>query len=691
MKIDERPTVTSPDDDPHLWLEGIEDERALTWVNRQNSATLAQFGEPAYTRDRDILRTLLDHPDKIPYVSRCGKYLYNFWEDADHPRGVWRRTTETSYCAETTVWEVLLDLDALAIDDDKDWIFKGAQVFHESHDIAILSLSIGGSDAVCLQEFNLTTKAIVENGFHTDLAKSWCDWLDKNTLLICTTLGSDTTTRSGYPRKVQIWHRGTDLASAPVLFEADRDSMLVRASLDVEADEERIWYVEQTNFYGSVFWVGDRNGAKHKLDLPDDIQIETDRHWAAIRPRKDWTVAGHTYSTDTLLGTRLNNLLKGKYEFTVLLEPKVRRVLSGFFWCKGRLIISILDNLAPVHEILMPSADGWSRKKLDGLPQMGVTSVWRMDSEASESNGDLLAQTENPITPPSLFKIQTDKEPELLKKSKERFNAKGLRVSQHEAISSDGERIPYTQIGPSDSQSNAPVHLSGYGGFRISSLPYYAPAIGKIWLERGGTAVIANIRGGGEFGTRWHEAGKREGKRLSHDDFAAVAQDLVERGVTKPERIAAEGGSNGGILITNMMTRYPDRFGALFCTIPLVDMRRYSKLLAGASWIAEYGDPDDPKDWAFLKNYSAYHTAEPGRHYPPILLATSRRDDRVHPGHARKMAAKLQAMGYKAFFYEPESGGHGYGKTNQEVANFVALGYHFLRSSIGWAQDSPPT
>jgi prolyl oligopeptidase len=257
-------------------------------------------------------------------------------------------------------------------------------------------------------------------------------------------------------------------------------------------------------------------------------------------------------------------------------------------------------------------------------------------------------------------------------------------ITQHEAISIDGERIPYVQTGPAAETGYAPVYMNAYGGFGLAVRPYYNSALGKLWLERGGTCVQANIRGGGEYGTRWHDAGRFAGKRLAHDDFAAVAADLVWRGVTRPDRIAAEGGSNGGILISNMLTRYPERFGALFCTIPLIDMRRYTKLLAGASWIAEYGDPDKPEEWAWLQTYSAYHTARPGQKYPPILIATTRRDDRVHPGHARKMAAKLQAMGYEAYFYEPAAGGHGYGKDNKERAAFTALGYTFLRNKIGW-------
>jgi prolyl oligopeptidase len=333
----------------------------------------------------------------------------------------------------------------------------------------------------------------------------------------------------------------------------------------------------------------------------------------------------------------------------------------------------------------MPSPLGWARTALGGLPDTSIVSVWPLDSEDNESNGDLLVNYEDPLTPSTLALLGAAGVPAVLKRAPADFTADGLAVTRHEAVSIDGERIPYTQIGPAVETGDAPVLMTGYGGFESSELPAYDASSGKLWLERGGTYVVTNIRGGGEFGTRWHEAGRRAGKRLSHDDFAAVAADLVRRGVTQPKRIAAEGGSNGGILISNMLTRYPERFGALFCTIPLIDMRRYTRLLAGASWIGEYGDPDKPEDWEFLKTYSAYHAAKPGQKYPPILLATSRRDDRVHPGHARKMAAKLQAMGYEAHFFEPAAGGHGYGKDNKERAAFIALGYNFLRKAIGWS------
>ena len=492
------------------------------------------------------------------------------------------------------------------------------------------------------------------------------------------------TTASGYARTVRLWRRGANPESAPVLFETARESIWAGAGVDRTQGAETVWFAEQLTFLDAVTWMGDRTGPKVKLELPTDAGMSAYRGWMVVSPRTAWSVGAASYAPDALLGMPLARFLAGERDFTVLFEPAERRVLAGSFWCDGRLVLSILDNLQPLHEVLTPSAGGWARSALPGLPTVGIVGVALLDADPAESNGDLLASVQDPITPPTVMLIERDKLPTILKRAPRYFTADGLVVTRHEARSVDGERIPYVQVGPAKETGDAPVHMTGYGGFGLPVLPAYAPTIGKLWLERGGTSVTANIRGGGEFGTRWHEAGRRAGKRLSHDDFAAVAADLVRRGVTRPGRIAAEGASNGGILIANMLVRYPERFGALFCTIPLIDMRRYSRLLAGASWIAEYGDPDKPEDWAFLQTYSAYHLAAPGRTYPPILIATSRRDDRVHPGHARKMAAKLQAMGYEAHFYEPAAGGHGYGTNNRQIASFTALGYTFLREKIGF-------
>jgi prolyl oligopeptidase len=553
-----------------------------------------------------------------------------------------------------------------------------------SHDRAILMLSRGGADAVVLREFDLASHELVPGGFHLLEAKGGTAWLNRDALLLSSALGEGMATNSGYARTVRLWRRGSDPLTAPVIFETGADRMSVWADVDREAEDEIVWFAERLGFFDAIVWIGDRTGPKTRIDLPTDASVEWHRGWLAVKRRTPWTIGGETHPPDTVLGISFAAFLAGDRRFTKLFEPAERRALQGFFWSGGRLVLSILDDLRPVFETLTPSDVGWSRERVTGLPDVGVANVWPLDVRTEESNGDLLASAQDPLTPPSLFLVRPAAAPELLKRAPQAFAPAGLVVSRHEAISEDGTRIPYVQVGPQGETSEAPVHLSGYGGFGISQLPYYNSALGKLWLERGGTGIIASIRGGGEFGTAWHEAGRRKKKRLSHDDFAAVAADLVRRGVTRPGRIAAEGGSNGGILITNMLTRYPERFGALFCTIPLIDMRRYAKLHAGASWIAEYGDPDDPADWAFLAGISAYHAAVPGRPYPPILIATSRRDDRVHPGHARKMAAKLQAMGYEAYFYEPAAGGHGYGKDNAERAAFTALGYNFLRRAIGW-------
>jgi prolyl oligopeptidase len=690
MEIDARPTISAPDDDPYLWLEDIDGARALGWVATQNALTLDRFGGPRFAEDRDILAAILDRPDNIPYVGRRGSRVYNFWKDAENPRGLWRSTTLDSFRQSEPEWDVFLDLDKIAAEENEDWIWQGALTLPPDHELAILRLSRGGSDAVVLREFDLRSKGFVAGGFTLPEAKGSAEWIDRDTWLVSSAFGAGMATRSGYARTVRVWRRGHDISQAQIVCEVPQESMALWSHPDRTQDAETIHFVERPSFFEIVVRIGDRTGPKKKLDLPLDIEYAIHRDWLAVKPRSAWTISGITHPQDTLLGIGLSGFMEGGRDFRVLFRPGARRALQSFRWSGDKLLLSILDELTPAFEILDPNRD-WSSSQLEGLPKIGVANLWPLDVEERESNGDLLANVEGPLTPPSFMLLEPGKTWQVLKRAPEAFSPNGLVLSRHEAISIDGERIPYTQVGPKGETGDAPVHLSGYGGFRLSRLPYHRPGIGKLWLERGGTSVVANIRGGGEFGTAWHDAGRREGKRLSHDDFAAVALDLVARGVTTPERIAAEGGSNGGILITNMLTRYPERFGALFCTIPLIDMRRYTKLLAGASWIAEYGDPDNPDDWAFLQNYSAYHQAKPGQSYPPILFATSRKDDRVHPGHARKMASKLQAMGYEAYFYEPATGGHGAGKDNKDQAAFMALGLAFLREKIGWPENGSGT
>lgn len=689
MPLDARPTLSLPDDDPYLWLEEIEGDLALAWVEDQNARTMEHFSGQVLQADRDAMAAIYDRADKLPLISRRGAFVYNLWKDAEHKRGLWRRTTLADFRSDRPSWEHVLDIDALAQEEDEDWQWGGAVTGPDQHQLAMIRLSRGGGDAVVTREFDIAGKAFVPSGFVVPASKGTVEWLDRDHLLVASSHGSDMATRSGYPRGVRLLRRGETLDQAKVLFRAPATSMRVSTLVDRNSAVERICFIEDIARFDANFWLGDHNGPQTHLDLPTDVQVETSGDWLVVKPRKAWQIGGRTYTSDTVLGISLRRFLDGDRGFTVLFEPAARRAVKSFFWRDSFLLIAILDDLKPVFERHQPRENGWSRSELQGLPQIGVVNVWSLDAERSGDGTELLASAEDTITPPRLMLIERDRDPVVLKREPRTFSSDGLTMSRHEAISSDGERIPYMQTGPGRLSGDAPVHLYAYGGFGHTILPEYDSAVGKLWLERGGTTVIAQIRGGGEFGTRWHEAARCAGRRLAHDDFAAVAQDLVARGVTQPPRIAAEGGSNGGLLIANMLVRYPERFGALLCTVPLVDMRRYSKLLAGANWIAEYGDPDKPNDWSFLRAISAYHTAVPGRAYPPILLATMRKDDRVHPAHARKMAAKLQAMNYQAYFYEPGTGGHGYGADNLARAQFVALGYSFLRDRIGWKPETP--
>jgi prolyl oligopeptidase len=686
--MDSRPTLAAPDDDPHLWLEEITGEKAVAWADAQSAATRAAFDTAAFRADRDTLAALLDRPGKLMHIARRGHHVYNFWQDATTPRGLWRRTTLDSFRTEAPAWETMLDIDALAKAESEDWVYGGAGVLPGTHDRAMLRLSRGGSDAVVLREFDMVAKTFVGDGFHLPEAKGNVEWWDRDTLLLASAFGGDVTS-SGYSRTVRVWRRGTDPAAAPVIFAVPKGSMRAFAFVDQTGGKPRAVFFELPSFFERVQTLGDLSGPTTRLELPPDAMAHLDGDHMVIGLRSAWTVGDTTHPADSLLATSLTRFCAGDRTFTPFYRPGERRSLIGLVLIKGRAVLSVLDEFQPRFDVWTATPSGWVRADMPGMPTHGVVNVSGLDVPWNEGDGALVMTSEDPLTPPTLSLIEPGKAPVIMKQASRGFDPTGLVVTQHNAVAPDGERIPYTQIGPAKPTGDAPVYMYGYGGFEVTERPNYSAGLGKLWLEKGGTVVRTNIRGGGEFGVRWHEAGRREKKITSHDDFATIASDLVQRGITTPKRIGADGGSNGGILISNMLTRYPERFGGLSCTIPLIDMRRYSKLLAGASWIAEYGDPDKPEDWAFLQRYSAYHNAVPGKDYPPILIATTRKDDRVHPGHARKFAAKLQAMGYtNARYFELEGGGHGSGRTNAERATFTTLGLTFLADAIGWRPGS---
>lgn len=674
-------TTSLPLDDPYLWLEEVEGKEALSWVREQSARTTDLLCDAAFARDQAALYEIATQPTNIAFITRRGDHVYNFWQDSDHVRGLWRRTTLESYRADEPDWDVLLDVDLLAEQEGEDWVWKASASCEPAHERALVTLSRGGADAAVIREFDLPSKQWVADGFVLPESKGSASWVDADTVLVSSTLGEDAVTECGYPRVVRRWRRGTPFDQAPLEFEGVASDIYVGGGQDRSPGYERLFFRRQITFEEGETYVGSTAADLVKLDLPLDCDADIDRQWLTVRLKTDWTPAERTYPADALLVIDADVFLQGDRAFTVLFDPKPRRVLTGFTWAATRLVLTVLDNLSSQILLATPAADGWTVRPLEGLPAGATLDVFLLDTGVMSRTDDFLVGVSYFLQPPSLGLVTADGGFEILKQAPESFDPSGLAVSRHEALATDGERIPYFQISQETATEPGPTVLYGYGGFNVSSMPQYLAGMGKVWLETGGTWVVANIRGGGEFGAAWHKAGMREGKKLSHDDFAAVARDLVLRGVTTPAQLAAYGGSNGGLLVGNMLTRYPDHFGAVWCTVPLLDMKRYTKLLAGASWVAEYGDPDVEEDWAFLRGHSAYQLVEPGRQYPPLLLVTSRRDDRVHPGHARKMAAKLTGLDSPVLFYEPGEGGHG-AANKKQGAQLTALGISFLRAVL---------
>jgi prolyl oligopeptidase len=684
--------------DPFMWLEELDSEPSRKWVAAHNAETEKALCDGQFQRDRTAVLDMLNAPDRIPLISKTGRYVHNFWRDEHHPKGLWRRTTLASYRTPAPEWETVLDVDALAKAEGEDWVWHGCTTLPPAHRRGLVQLSRGGADALVFREFDLVEKRFVDAGFSLPEAKGSAVWIDDDTLLVASALGGEAfKTESGYARTVRRWKRGTPFAEAPVVFECDKTDLDVNAWRQHSPRYPRAGFTRQIDFFNQVLFVED-GGSLRKVDIPTDANADVERNWLVFDLRSDWEDAGRRYKAGSLLVADFDALLAGKRDFTVLFEPTPTRFLESYSAAGDVVAIQVLDNVqtrilfAHRKDGTLKGTGTWQVDPAAGLPGIGMETVsfqrltsddidWADDRREAET---YLIYTQSSITPLTMWLARAGENAEKVKQAPARFDAAGLTITQHHAVSVDGTKIPYFQVAPAGlalDGSHACL-LTGYGGFEASELPSYSGSIGKLWLERGGLYVIANIRGGGEFGPAWHKAGMREGKKLSHDDFAAVARDLIARGVTKPARLACEGGSNGGLLVGNMLTRYPELFGAIECAVPLLDMKRYTKLAAGASWVGEYGDPDKPEDWAFIKGFSAYQNADPKRPYPPVLLTTSARDDRVHPGHARKMAAKLIEQGHKVYFHEPQDGGHSAGADNAQTAFNVALSFAFLRKTV---------
>ena len=696
------------DEDPYLWLEGVTDEAALDWARERNERVRAEFAAtPEFAALERRILDMLDTDARIPYPGRRGAWLYNFWRDAEHPKGLWRRTTFDEYRKDRPEWDVLIDVDALAAAEDENWVWKGATVLRPSQKRALISLSRGGADATVVREFDMTTREFLSGaseatgnepatgdapgGFTLPEAKSRIGWIDADTVYVGTDFGPGSMTDSGYPRISKRWKRGTPLDAAETVIEGEPSDISVSAGYDRTPGYERHFIGRATDFYNEDEWLLGADGSRTHIDIPSDATGSCYKDWFMVRPRTDWAVGEHTYRAGSLLIIGFEAFLAGDRDFTVLFEPDPHTSLAGAAWTENYLLLATLQDVQTKLYVVTPGT--WSREPLAEAPAMSSTSIFNVDP--LEAGDDYMLTTSGFTTPPTLLTGSIGQPTSVLKQEQSYFDATGLSTEQFFATSDDGTRVPYFVVRRPG--ASGPTLLSGYGGFEVSRVPGYGGGAGMGWLERGGITVTANIRGGGEYGPEWHTQTLKSGRHKVYEDFAAVARDLVARGITTPGQLGAVGGSNGGLLMGVMLTHYPELFGALVCQVPLLDMKRYHLLLAGASWVAEYGNPEDPAEWEFLRRFSPYQniaerhaaggsTSTDGRSAgsaPPILLTTSTRDDRVHPGHARKMTARLEEFGHPVWYYENIEGGHGGAADNKQAAFQATLVYEFLWTMLG--------
>ncbi|MDO5080232.1 prolyl oligopeptidase family serine peptidase [Buchananella hordeovulneris] len=682
------------------WLDEVEGAQALAWVEEQNATARQRLVHGDFAEIEGTIREILDDDRKIPLVTERGGLLYNFWRDAEHERGLWRRTTWESYRSGEPQWEVLLDLDALAAAEETQWVWHGAQVLLPECRRALVALSPGGSDADVTREFDLESRQFVADGFTRPLAKGSLQWTDDTgeTVLVTTDRGEDTLTDSGYPRTVAVWRRGQELPQAVEVAAVDATDMLIEVwhsrrpgyVRDV-VTQMRDFYTMRTGFVpeGFAAYADPTQAPITWLEVPTEHEAVPVWDQLLVRTRAEWEVDGQTYPAGTLLAFELSEFLAGRGQATVLFAPTETAALEDWHATANLLLLTVLEDVVPRVEAHYRQEGQWLRRPVEipgaGADQLSV-SLAPVDADAKD---EVWVTATGFLTPTTLALLQLSADGrvenwEVLRQAPTHFAADGMAARQLFATSLDGTRVPYFVITPPDfvADGSAPAVLYGYGGFEVSLTPSYLAATAATWVARGGVYAIANIRGGGEYGPTWHAAALKENRHRAYEDFAAVARDLVARGFTTHARLGAQGGSNGGLLMGNMLTQYPELFGAIVCQVPLLDMRRFNRLLAGASWMAEYGDPDDPAQWEFIAKFSPYHLFDPARTYPPILFTTSTKDDRVHPAHARTMAHQMLAADKDVTYYENIEGGHGGASTNAQAAFMGALEKQFFLTRL---------
>jgi prolyl oligopeptidase len=669
--------LAQSNDDPFQWLEDVLGEKQLAWAKEHNAKSTAVLEarpeyKPIYTRTLEIL----DSKEKIPSPELFGDTVYNFWRDDAHERGLWRRTTLASYKTPTPQWETVIDLDALAKTDGKPWVWHGADCLAPAYVKCMINLSPGGSDASVWREFDSKTRQFVSGGFTLPEAKSNVGWRDEDTLWLGTDFGPGSLTASGYPRFVKLWKRGTPLSEAKTIFECKPEDVGTSGSTQILSDGRYDLVTRTPAFFRqeAFLYLG---GRLVKIDLPEDVRLRAFfRDRVIFSLRSDWTAGGKTYKAGSLLAGTVDDVLRSVRRFDVLFEPSERISLAGVDRTRDRLLVGTLDNVK--SKLMAMSLDDKGAWHKTDIPTPGLGNAGF--SATSDLTETFFYTYQDFSTPGSLWLTENGGQPVKVKTMPAYFDATGVKTEQFEATSKDGTKIPYFVVSPKGAKrdGSAPTLLYAYGGFESSQVPRYSGTIGSAWLARGGVYVLANIRGGGEFGPAWHKAAMKEQHIHNFEDFAAVARDLSERRITSARHLGIMGGSQGGLLVGGTFVLYPELFHAVVAQVPLADMRRYNHLLAGNSWMAEYGDPDKPEDWAYIQTWSPYQLLKPDVKYPTPFFWTNTKDDRVHPAHARKMVAKLESQGHPVYYFENTEGGHGSGAVNKQTAQVTALEYSYL-------------
>ncbi|MEO8549786.1 MAG: prolyl oligopeptidase family serine peptidase [Kofleriaceae bacterium] len=669
-------------EDPYLWLEQVEDPKSLDWAKAQNAKSKGSIeAVPGFEENRARVLGIMNAKDKVPYAYKQGRFLYNFWTDDKNPRGLWRRTTLANYAKDVPAWEVIIDVDALNKAENASWVWKGASCLYPKYERCLVHLSRGGGDATVTREFDLLAKKWLPDGFVLPEAKSRIAWKDRDTVFVGTDFGPGSLTSSGYPRIAKEWKRGTPLTAATTIFEGQPTDVSVTAVRQWDHGRTHDTIGRRISTFAGEDYVWDGKAAT-RIDKPDDADVELWDDQILITPRRDWALGSTTWPAGSLLATSFKDYQTGGRAFTALFTPSPTTSLANDIGTKTKLFVQQLEDVRDGLVMWSRAGGKWKSTKI-ATPGGTSFSIAPWDDD---ENDDYWMFESGFLTPQTVALVQSGKK-RALKHGVARFDAKGLEVTQHFVTSKDGTRVPYFQVGKKDlalDGTNATV-IQGYGGFEISLTPSYGAITGAAWLEKGGVFVVPNLRGGGEYGPKWHEAATKLNRQRVYEDFAAVAEDLIARKVTSPAKLGIMGGSNGGLLVGVMMTERPELFGAVVCQAPLLDMKRYHKLLAGASWMEEYGNPDVPEEWAAIAKYSPYQNVKKDAKYPPILFTTSTRDDRVHPGHARKMAARMLEQGHDVLFYENIEGGHAGAADAAQVAFMTTLAYAYLWKQLGLA------